>query len=148
MPVLRLIRELLSFGGWITVSSVIGPLLASFDRFVIGVVLGASAVTHYVLPFNLVGHIWILPQSLSSALFPQFAALGAGDRSDRLKIESLRALTLLVTPTVLLGIVGVEAFFIVWLGRDLAAVSAPVAHILALSGQRISKLASRYRFSM
>lgn len=131
-PRWRLVRDLLSFGGWITVSSVVGPLLASFDRFVIGVMISAAAVTHYVVPFSLISRMWILPQSLSSALLPRFSALAPGDDSDRLMAESLRALILLVTPAILIGILALEPFLIVWLGPDFAAVSAPVAHILVL----------------
>jgi O-antigen/teichoic acid export membrane protein len=132
LPQWRLVRDLLSFGGWITVSSIVGPLLASFDRFVIGVIVSAAAVTHYVVPFNLISHVWILPRSLSSALFPRFAALASGDEADRLELDALKALTLVITPAVLFGILTVEPFLVIWLGQDLAAVSAPVAHILVL----------------
>ena len=68
------IRLLLHFGGWTTVTNVIGPLMVFWDRFVIGALLGAAAVAIYVVPFNLVWQILILPAALTSALFPKLAS--------------------------------------------------------------------------
>ena len=47
-------RALLGYGGWISVSSIISPLLASFDQFLIGSIMGVAAVAHYSVPMNLV----------------------------------------------------------------------------------------------
>ena len=131
LPRWRLVRDLLCFGGWVSVSSVLGPLLASVDRLVIGVMISAAAVTHYVVPFALVSRVQVLPQSLAGALFPLFASRPPGEM-DRVKLKALRGLTLLMTPAVLAGLLAVEPFLIVWLGAGLADVSAPVAHILLL----------------
>jgi O-antigen/teichoic acid export membrane protein len=49
-----LAAPLFSYGGWVTVTAVIGPILVSVDRLVIGFQIGLSAVTHYTVPYNLV----------------------------------------------------------------------------------------------
>ena len=67
-------RSLLVFGGWVTVTSLVGPLMGVLDRMVIGAMSGASAVTYYTVPFQLAQRTAILPGSLTSALFPRFAA--------------------------------------------------------------------------
>jgi O-antigen/teichoic acid export membrane protein len=128
-PDRTLVRGLLGFGGWVTVTGIVGPLLASFDRFAIGALAGAASVAHYVVPFNLVSRVSILPQSLSSALFPRFASSRPND-GDRLRQDSLLATALAMTPVVLIGLALVEPFLVLWLGPALAAPSAPVAHIL------------------
>ena len=55
IPVLRLgmkikralIFPLLSFGGWMTISNIIGPLMVYFDRFLIGALVSMAAVAYY-----------------------------------------------------------------------------------------------------
>ena len=47
-------RKLLGYGGWVTVSSLISPLLVSADQFLIGSLIGVAGVAHYAVPMNLV----------------------------------------------------------------------------------------------
>ncbi|MDP2107259.1 MAG: oligosaccharide flippase family protein, partial [Desulfobulbaceae bacterium] len=68
------VNSLLSYGGWVAVTGMIGPLLETIDRFLIGAILGAQAVTHYTLPYQLVTKARVIPSSLSRALFPKFYA--------------------------------------------------------------------------
>ncbi|MGA2411729.1 MAG: oligosaccharide flippase family protein, partial [Candidatus Binataceae bacterium] len=49
-PSRTVIRPLMSFGGWITVSGITSPLMVSFDRFVIGSMLSIAAVSYYTVP--------------------------------------------------------------------------------------------------
>lgn len=63
-------KSLFSFGGWITVSSVVSPLLVQADRFLIATVLSATAVTAYVLPYEVVVQSLILVGAVSSVMFP------------------------------------------------------------------------------
>ena len=69
-PSTGVIRGLATYGGWMTVSNVIGPLMVVWDRFVIGAIIGSAAVAIYVVPFNFVWQILIVPAALTSALFP------------------------------------------------------------------------------
>src|SRR5207237_491088 len=70
----RLIRPLLGFGGWVTVSNAVGPVLMYLDRFLIGSVLSLAAVSYYTAPYEVVIRLWILPTSLVMTLFPAFSA--------------------------------------------------------------------------
>ena len=56
-----LVAPLLSFGGWMTVSNVISPLMASFDRFAIGSMVSLAAVGYYVTPNEIVTKLWVIP---------------------------------------------------------------------------------------
>jgi O-antigen/teichoic acid export membrane protein len=46
LPRVSCALQLFSFGGWVTVSSTIGPLMTYADRFMVGTVLTMSAVVH------------------------------------------------------------------------------------------------------
>ena len=64
--------QLLRFGGWVTVTSLVSPMMIILDRFIIGALLGAKAVSYYTVPFQLADRTGIIPFALSSALFPRF----------------------------------------------------------------------------
>lgn len=68
-------KSLFSFGGWITVSSVLSPMLVQADRFLIGSVLSAAAVTTYVLPYEVVVQSLIMVGAISSVIFPALSKL-------------------------------------------------------------------------
>lgn len=68
-------KSLFSFGGWITVSSVVSPILMQADRFMIASVLSAGAVTIYVLPYEVVVQSLILVGAISTVIFPSLTRL-------------------------------------------------------------------------
>ncbi|QYY27687.1 MULTISPECIES: oligosaccharide flippase family protein [Cupriavidus] len=71
----RIARSLFAFGGWVTVSSIVSPILVQADRFVIASVISAAAVTVYVLPYEMVTQSLILVSSVSSVMFPTLSQL-------------------------------------------------------------------------
>jgi O-antigen/teichoic acid export membrane protein len=123
------IRRLLHFGGWTTVTNVVGPLLAFWDRFAIGAVLGSAAVALYVVPFNLVWQLAVLPAALAGALSPRLASLPVDD-ARLLSRRSLLVLAFLLTPATLVMLAGVGPFLHLWIGEIAARESTPVAYAL------------------
>ena len=125
------IGPLLRFGGWISVSGAVIPLLTIVDRLIIGARLGAAAVTAYTVPFNLTQRLTYLPYALSTTLFPRFSQ-AQGEDAKGLLSQAVTALTAIQTPFIILTILLVHPFLILWIGADLAAKMAPVAIILLL----------------
>jgi O-antigen/teichoic acid export membrane protein len=124
-------KVLLRYGGWVTVSGLVSPLLTVVDRVVIGSVLGAKAVTRYTIPFALVSRVQILSTSLARTIFPRFSML---DRTDAARVsrESLRALAAVITVLTVVGAVTLDPLLEVWVGSDIASSSAPVGEILLI----------------
>ena len=131
MPRRALIGSLLRFGGWVTISTAVSPLLVTVDRLAIGAILGAAAVAAYSIPFSLITRMAIIPGAVSSALFPRFAAATQVDRK-RLTTIAVAAIAVIMTPVSILTLAFVEPFFTLWLGRELAATSSPVAYFLII----------------
>ena len=125
------IGPLLRFGGWVSVSGAVIPLLTIIDRVIIGARLGAAAVTAYTVPFNLTQRLTYLPYALSTTLFPRFSQ-AQGEDAKRLLRQAVIALTAIQTPFIVLAILLMHPFLILWIGADLAAKMAPVAIILLL----------------
>jgi len=76
-----MIKPLLSYGGWMTVSNVIGPMMVYLDRFLIGSILTMTAVSYYVAPYEVVTKLWMIPVGLIGVLFPAFSTMLSSDRA-------------------------------------------------------------------
>lgn len=125
------VRGLLQFGGWVTVTSLVGPLMVVLDRFAIGGLLGPRAVTHYTVPFQLAERTTLLPGALSTALFPRMASLG-GTEGRQLAATALRSLAVVMTPLTTVGILFFRPFLAWWLDPDFAAMAGLPGQILLL----------------
>jgi O-antigen/teichoic acid export membrane protein len=68
-------RSLFKFGGWVTVSSIVSPIMVQADRFVIAATISATAVSVYVLPYEVVVQSLILVGAVSSVMFPGLSTL-------------------------------------------------------------------------
>lgn len=127
-------KPLVGFGSWLTISSFFGPTISSIDRVMIGSLVSLSAVTVYVVPYEVVTKLIIFATSLLTVLFPAFSSL-AVDRSwelRRLYGRALKYLLVLVAPIVgmLLALSG--DLLSLWVGAELAQNSAPIAKWLAV----------------
>jgi O-antigen/teichoic acid export membrane protein len=122
---------LLRYGGWVTVASFFAPMLYMVDRLAIGVMINAVAVTIYTIPLQLTQRIAIVPSALTTALFPRFSASSEEER-DALGITATRVLCSVMTAPIVAAIFLIEPFLVLWVGPDLAAKAAPVAHILLI----------------
>lgn len=128
------IRTLLSFGGWITVTNIVGPFMMYLDRFVIGVALSVSAVAYYVTPYEIVSRLWVIPVAVVAGLFPAFAAAKEKDLNQTATLFSMggRAVLMILAPIVLLLIIFAEEGFRLWLGDNFAQESTVVLQWLAI----------------
>lgn len=133
-PSPRLARELLSFGAWVTVSNVIGPLMVTFDRFVVGALISVAMVTYYATPFQAVLQFLIVPTAVAAVLFPAFTAAYSADpaRLRGLLVAGLRAVTLVVAPCVILVGAFAPDILRVWLGNPFPQLSSTVMRWLSL----------------
>lgn len=113
------LRNLLSFGAWMTVSNIVSPLMVTADRFVISAVVGASAVAYYTVPYEVLSRVLLLPAALTSALFPRLALMLI---NNHLQARNIYKKCLLVTVAIMISIclplvVGSKWGLEVWLGK-------------------------------
>ena len=90
--------KLLRFGGWVTVTSFVGPMMVILDRFIIGALMGAKAVTYYTVPFQLAERTRMIPGALTTALFPRFSA-SSPEEEKVLADEAMKVLVIRSTET-------------------------------------------------
>jgi len=124
-----IMRKLFTYGGWMTLVSLLAPLTMLSDRLVIGSRLGSAAVPVYVIPYNLVSRIIALPSSLSSASLPKLAGAGA-EREQALLTLGLRMLLAVLMPLCVAGNLIMGPFLHFWVGDVIATRGTTVGCIL------------------
>src|SRR5205809_238426 len=134
VPRWQTLRPLLGYGGWVSVSNVVSPLLVYLERFLLASLAGVTAVAYYTAPSEAITRLLIVPAGLAGALFPALSASGAGTGPvsfDRLLGRPLRFLLLTLAPLVMVLIVCAGPLMTLWLGPSVAAQSATPFAILA-----------------
>lgn len=122
---------LLAFGGWVTITSLVSPLMVILDRFVIGAFLGAQAVTYYTVPFTFAERSTVLASALTSALFPRFAVADHAE-GRQLGMRAISMLAAAMTPIYLISVLLVEPFFQLWIGSEFALGANITAQFLLI----------------
>jgi O-antigen/teichoic acid export membrane protein len=127
-------RPLLSFGGWMTISNLISPLMVSVDRFVIGAMLSVSAVAYYATPFDMAMRILIIPSAITTVLFPAFTTSYVQDpeKTKMLYWRGMKYMCIVLLPTILVSILFAENGLKLWLGPDFSNHSTRVTQWLLL----------------
>lgn len=126
------LRELLSYGGWVTVSAVFSPFIQVIDRFLIGALLGSYAVTVYVVPTQLTSRVLTVSGALCNALFPRMAVI-SGDDANRLARDAVGVQLALMTPLIGGAYVLMQNAMEFWVGPKLGFDATPIARILMLA---------------
>lgn len=130
----RSLRPLLAEGAWLSFSGVIGPVMVSFDRFLVAGMLGVVSVAFYSAPAEVVSRLGILPTALSAVLFPSFARHSQRDaeRTVGLLDRSIKVLFAASFPMYAVLIALAPEGMGWWLGPEFEARATAVLQILAL----------------
>ncbi|MHB8412425.1 MAG: flippase [Candidatus Acidiferrales bacterium] len=128
------VGPLLSFGGWLTVTNIVSPLMVALDRFLIGALLSVTAVAYYATPFEVVTRLLLIPGAVVGVMFPAFSASFVQDRNRTAFLygRSVKYVLLALFPMILLILVFAESGLKLWLGADFAQHSTRVLQWLAV----------------
>lgn len=130
---LTIFKELIRFGGWMTASNVISPLLLYLDRFIIGALISVSAVAYYATPSEVITKFVLISAALMSVLFPAISASYEVDRRrSALLLESgLKYVLILIFPILLAVICFAPEGLKFWLDESFMHNSLRVAQLLS-----------------
>jgi O-antigen/teichoic acid export membrane protein len=130
----QIAKRLLSFGSWVTVSSVISPIFTQADRFLIAIIISASAVSTYVLPYEVVVQSLVLVGAVSSVMFPKLSQLMKEQPANWRSYFSmwLKRVTILMAIVCLILAMILPWLLSLWLGENLDTRSIVVGRILCL----------------
>ncbi|MBE0404477.1 flippase [Halomonas citrativorans] len=127
-------KALLSFGGWITLSNLVSPIMVYFDRFYIASVLGALLVAYYTTPLDLLVKATLIPFSIIGVMFSYFAS---NWQTNREKVIDAYKKTLFIVFFMMLAFLVVVYFgakegLAIWIDEDFASKSYVLTQIIAL----------------
>jgi len=129
-----MLRPLLRFGGFMTVSNILSPVMTYLDRLMVSAIVGVQRVAFYTTPVEILSRAALAPSAVSSALFPVFAACHRSS-PERNRVEYTRSLKFLVAilfPPLLVAAVLAPELLHLWLGAEFARESAPIVRWLAV----------------
>jgi len=129
-----LIKLVLKLSGWMTVSNIVGPLMLHLDRFLIGGLISATAITYYATPYEVVTKLLLIPGALTAVLFPAFSTnyIINPDHAKKLFSRGIKFIFIFLFPIVLLLITFAYEGIDVWLGTTFAEKSTLVLQLLAV----------------
>ena len=130
----RAVLPLVSFGGWVTASNVVNPILLSMDRFLVGSLISVAMVGYYTAPYEAVTKLWLIPMSLMTTAYPASSALG----TDRMRYQqslysrTLKYIFCSLAPISLILVIFARPIIGVWLGPGFVDKSAVPLQLLAV----------------
>lgn len=132
LPDIRWAKILFSYGAWISISNFIAPFFSTLDKLMIGSIIGVSGVSYYTIPERLARQASVFPGALTRTLFPQ---LSTGDEATaREKANrSLEFLYGMITPIIVIIMIGMHPFLDLWIGDKFATIAAPIGIVIAMT---------------
>jgi O-antigen/teichoic acid export membrane protein len=130
----QMAKQLLNFGGWMTLTNLVGPLMSYMDRFVIGAMVSMTAVAYYATPYEVVTKLWIIPGALMGVMFPAFASalVKNQEKVENLFNRTLNYIFLSLFPITLIIVTFAHEGLALWLGREFASNSSIVLQLLSI----------------
>lgn len=130
----ELLKQLLHFGSWMSISNLVGPLMVYLDRFLIGAFVSLAAVVYYTTPQEVVTKVLIIPAALTGVLFPAFASAFVQNK-ERTKIifqSGTSYIFIALFPLILVIVTFAPEGLTAWLGSDFSHESSIALRCLAV----------------
>ena len=128
------IKPVIKFSAWISLVNVIGPVILYSDRFLIGVLISATAISFYAVSYEVVSKLLLISGALVGVLFPVFSAsyFSNPEESKKIFLRGIKFIFLIIYPIVFLMVVFAFEGIGIWLGEKFAENSSLVLQLLAV----------------
>jgi O-antigen/teichoic acid export membrane protein len=120
-------RRLWRSAGWLTVSSVVSPVLVSADRLAVGALLPGVALAHYGTASEVATKLWLFPAAVQPVLFAALATTAAYDRERAAALfdRAMRVTLLVLAPAALVLMTAGREVLTAWMGPAMGDAAAP-----------------------
>lgn len=134
LPEKNYFKKLITYGGWLTISNIIWPVMTYLDRFLIGAILTMTMVSYYVTPYELVSKLLVISGSFLSVIFPAFSAMAVEKYNELMKLQenAVKYLLLTLVPVIFFIIAWAYPFLKLWLNEEFAQNSSFILQLLSL----------------
>jgi len=128
------IKSLFTFGGWITVSNIISPVMVYFDRFYITTVLSASVVAYYTTPVDFLSKALVIPLAILGVMFASFSSDWQNNRNRAILNyhHSIKVIAAVMLPFTVIAFAFAHMGMSLWLGESFAEKSYMIVEVIAI----------------
>lgn len=129
--------RLFKFGGFVTISSIVDPILTNIEKILLTSLRALSILTYYTVPFSLIDRLSVIRSSFSSVLMPAFSSFQNTEKeriSRELHYASTLFILFLFAFFVCFFLAFGRSFLQLWMGDDFAQKSTSILIILSLAG--------------
>lgn len=128
------VKELLTFGGWVSVSNVISPIIDQADRFLLATMFSMTMVAYYTTPLEMILKVSLLPVGVMTVFFPAISTSVAAkpEKAVKLMNQALKGILFMTFPVVLGMVLFAKEGLMIWVGPEFATNSALLAQILSI----------------
>ncbi len=126
------LRRLATFGGWLTISSLVAPLMGYLDRFVLAYARGPVPVGFYAAPAEAVYRLLVIPTAITRSLFPKLSARPSDEERTSVLSETRWMILATCLPPSLAILLLAPFILEFWLGPAFRVESTDALRLLAL----------------
>jgi O-antigen/teichoic acid export membrane protein len=129
------LKELLTFGGWLSITNTVSPLMTNMDRFFIAARMKAELVAFYTVPFDFISKSVVVSSAFGRVIFPKLTNLLSSGESAKAKSFTYQyMLVLAVIYAFGLSFIYVyaEIFLTLWIGEEFSQKSFEVLKVLCI----------------
>lgn len=131
---LAVAKRLMGYGGWITVSNLMSPMMAYLDRFVVAGAMSIALAGYYATSQEIVTKLQIVPGSLLAVLFPAISRSheSSPDRAGDLFFRGAQLVTFALLPVAAAFLLFAREGLELWFGNGFATASYRFTQILTI----------------
>lgn len=129
------LKNLLGFGGWITVTNIVSPVMHNMDRLFISTMMSVSSLTYYTIPFDVVSRLTIIPSSVAGVVYPEFSRFSEQVQNcdaTRYFVKAYLLVFFAMLPVVISLILASDYILTIWISEKLAEQAALIMKLLAI----------------
>lgn len=127
----RHMKALWSYGLWVSVTGIVGPLMVYGDRFFVSATVGADQLSLYAIPQDVLLRLLLIPAALTGALLPRLAAMGTSEAKRAYRQTYYRVAVAMLAVSLISAALAYPVLAI-WISADFAHSALPVALILCV----------------
>ena len=127
-------KKLITYGGWISISNIVGPFLTYLGRIGIAFLLTVDHVAYYSIPYDVIIYMLIIPRTYTTVLFPIFSKYHHTQSNETLTLYKkwLLYTFLSMLPICILSLLIAKPGLSLWISPDFSEASHLVAYILTI----------------
>jgi O-antigen/teichoic acid export membrane protein len=123
-------RQLVSYGFWVTVTGIVSPLMVYGDRFFVSALVGADKLSEYAIPQEGLMRLLMIPIAICGALMPVFATITSRTELGLSYKENVIRVSKIMAGLCFLSLILAYPGFSLWISPEFAQKAFPITVIL------------------